>query len=109
MPDVVNGSTGSPSVPPSVASLITPETYVLLNKSDIAAVESKQILSVLNALGVQKGWVVSLATGAGTQAFLDGFAESLEERYCRRHSQQGYAEALSGTTCIKSKVRANDP
>ena len=109
MPDVVNGSTSSSSIPPSVASLITPETYVLLNKSDIAVVEPKQIPSALNALGVQKCWIVSLATGAGTQTFLDGFAESLQERYYRRHSKQGYAEALSGTTCIKSKVRANDP
>lgn len=93
MPDVVNGSTGSPSIPPSVASLITPETYVLLNKSDMAAVEPKQISSVLDALGVHQGWVVSLATGAGTQAFLDGFAESLQERYCWRHAKQGYAKA----------------
>lgn len=80
MPDIINGSTRSPSIPPSVASLITPETYVLLNKSDMTGVEQAQISFVLDALGVQKGWVVSLATGAGTQAFLNGFAESLQER-----------------------------
>lgn len=81
LPDVVKGSAGSIVFPPSVASLITPETYVLLNKLDMTSSVPKQITSVLNMLGVRKGWVVSLTTGAGTQEFLDGFAESLQERY----------------------------
>ncbi|EPT03112.1 hypothetical protein FOMPIDRAFT_1035518 [Fomitopsis schrenkii] len=81
IPDVVGGSTGNFVLPPSVTSLITPETYVLLNKSDMAHSAPEQVSSVLTALGVQKGWVVSLTTDTGTQAFLHGFAESLQERY----------------------------
>ncbi|KZT74516.1 tRNA modification GTPase TrmE [Daedalea quercina L-15889] len=81
LPDVVDTSSGWPIIPSSVASLITPETYVLLNKSDLVDVSPDQVSSVLSALGARKGWVVSLAADEGMQDFLDGFAQALQERY----------------------------
>ncbi|KAH9918164.1 tRNA modification GTPase TrmE [Fomitopsis serialis] len=81
LPDVAEGSTNSPVIPPSVASLIAPDTYVLLNKSDVADIAPNRVSAILDALGTSRGWVVSLATGKGTQDFLDGFAQALQERY----------------------------
>ncbi|TFY59822.1 hypothetical protein EVJ58_g5531 [Rhodofomes roseus] len=81
LPDIMNSTSKGPGISSSVSPLISPETYVLLNKSDMADVTPDQVSSVLTALGVRQGWVVSLTTGKGTQDFLDGFAQALQHRY----------------------------
>ncbi|EGO01502.1 hypothetical protein SERLA73DRAFT_49114 [Serpula lacrymans var. lacrymans S7.3] len=76
-------------IPPSVAPLITPSTYFLLNKMDM--VKSPPDMSggeEVGALG-NRAWAVSLRTGDGMGTFLEGFTEVLRERYDFSQDQDG--------------------
>ncbi|EGO27160.1 hypothetical protein SERLADRAFT_413673 [Serpula lacrymans var. lacrymans S7.9] len=98
-------------IPPSVAPLITPSTYFLLNKMDMvksppdmsgvqAAVEGTRVVGgnsgedgegkgeEVGALG-NRAWAVSLRTGDGMGTFLEGFTEVLRERYDFSQDQDG--------------------
>lgn len=76
LPDAILDTADGPriQIPPSLESLITPNTLFLLNKADLSG----------SALPVRtpgaKTWVASLNTGEGTEKFLDNFAAALRER-----------------------------
>lgn len=59
------------AIPEDVQSLVTPETFFLLNKADLAP---PQTLPLAN----NKAWSVSLATEERTGEFLAGFSEALQ-------------------------------
>ncbi|KAH9950109.1 tRNA modification GTPase TrmE [Amylocystis lapponica] len=76
LPEIVAG------IPPSLEHLITPRTFVLLNKLDLtppAHIISARAVS--DRIGTAGAWEVSLSTGQGTQAFLDGFGKALREQF----------------------------
>ncbi|KAF4574437.1 mitochondrial splicing system protein [Pleurotus pulmonarius] len=86
-----------PQIPPSVASLIAPNTYFLLNKADL--LDSTSSLGVARqslerAMGEEANgekmeatarwenvWAVSLQNGKGTEEFMESFAKSLKQSY----------------------------
>ncbi|KIM83976.1 hypothetical protein PILCRDRAFT_421153 [Piloderma croceum F 1598] len=83
LPEVIVSSPAGESlqirIPQSLERLVTPETFLLLNKSDLAATP---LASAVTVDGVSaKAWVASLSTGEGTKEFLDNFARALQERY----------------------------
>jgi len=69
------------TIPDSVASLISPNTFLLLNKVDQIERSPELVQSVMTDVGVTRAWDISLATGEGTQMFMERFAEALRERY----------------------------
>ena len=85
-----------PQIPPSVASLIAPNTYFLLNKADLLdSTSSSRVArqSLERAMGEEANgekmeatarreniWAVSLQNGKGTEEFLESFAKSLKQR-----------------------------
>jgi tRNA modification GTPase len=71
-------------IPQSLERLVTPETFLLLNKSDLEATPLASAVTVdcgIGGGGGTKAWVASLGTGEGTKEFLDNFARALQERY----------------------------
>jgi tRNA modification GTPase len=64
-------------IPPSIEPLITPETFFLLNKSDLASTPIIDLPATLSG----RAWPVSLSTGEGTKEFLDTFSRALQKRY----------------------------
>lgn len=63
-------------IPRSLEPLITPKTFFLLNKSDLAAASTADLPAVMGG----KAWPVSLSTGEGTKEFLDNFSRALQKR-----------------------------
>ena len=84
---------GALHVPEFVKDLLTPSTYVLLNKSDLLSDTSPgpsgsqaiqtQIQNVMHTLtGACAGtWAVSLSTGGGLEVFEREFTRLLHQRY----------------------------
>ncbi|GBE79231.1 tRNA modification GTPase TrmE [Sparassis latifolia] len=70
---------GTIHIPPAISSLISEDTILLLNKADL--VSASHINAISKLLGVKHTWQVSLTSGEGTQAFLEGFGRALQERY----------------------------
>ncbi|KAJ6510227.1 tRNA modification GTPase TrmE [Mycena vitilis] len=66
---------GDMKFPASVQALITDETFVLFNKSDLLGSRN-----VSQFKGPHQ-WITSLKTGGGTTEFLAGFAEALQKKY----------------------------
>ncbi|KAI0829337.1 tRNA modification GTPase TrmE [Trametes gibbosa] len=60
-------------IPPLLAPLVTKDTLILVNKSDLLPSNRK--------LSMSATWQVSLSTGEGTAEFMKGFAEILQQRY----------------------------
>ncbi|KAH9853888.1 tRNA modification GTPase TrmE [Lenzites betulinus] len=60
-------------LPPLLAPLVTKDTLILLNKSDLIQTTTK--------LSMNATWRASLTTGEGTAEFMKGFAEVLQQRY----------------------------
>lgn len=82
LPDIMNDTIGGlqMQIPPSLAPLITPGTFFLLNKSDLASASIPEI-QPFNS----KAWIASLSTGQGMREFIDSFSRALQERcvsYC---------------------------
>ncbi|KAG6836923.1 hypothetical protein H0H93_001289 [Arthromyces matolae] len=80
LPDTLIESPTGPRlyIPPALESLITPDTMLLFNKSDLAsAAACKQVLS----LSGHKAWATSLVTGDKTPEFLSGFGEELQNLF----------------------------
>jgi tRNA modification GTPase len=61
--------------PASVKTLITDETFVLFNKSDLVSGDLETRFR-----GPHR-WMTSLKTGDGTTEFLEGFAKALQAKY----------------------------
>ncbi len=66
-------------VPVELAPLVTRDTFILLNKTDL--LPSSALAPAVLAGVTQHGWAVSLASHAGTEEFLGGLAKALQERY----------------------------
>ncbi|KAJ8517352.1 hypothetical protein ONZ45_g5461 [Pleurotus djamor] len=86
MPELASSGvspTSIASLPTSVASLVTPHTYFLLNKSDALGSSLLPLDddSCIRKDVIPKAWEVSLQTGEGTDQFLAGFAKSLKAKY----------------------------
>jgi len=91
-PDAIaNGTTtassSSPSsdlrleIPSELAPLVTRDTFILLNKTDLLPTSSALAPAALaNALRPHASWAVSLASQAGTSDFLAGLATALQDR-----------------------------
>lgn len=90
LPDLL-GTENKAALPEAVQSLFDPDTFLLLNKADLASttvkIEEKDLLDAAltrlrrdggDRLG--KAWVTSLATGSGTQEFMTGLATALKHR-----------------------------
>lgn len=79
LPDVLQGEEQlRVQIPPTLASMITPETVFLFNKSDLVPVPIPQdgIRQSINA----HAWVASMNTGAGTKELLEGMGQLLQDR-----------------------------
>ena len=96
LPDVLSFASGSSEdveikIPSEIKKHITPSTYFLFNKSDLASQQQMSLLNESfqsqqaegNALSIlrDRSWVVSLTTGEGSHDFVRGLAESLKSRY----------------------------
>ena len=82
-PDVVT-STSTQSgprleIPVELAPLVTRNTFILLNKTDLLPTPALAPAALTSALP-QHGWSVSLASLAGTDEFLAGLTTALQER-----------------------------
>ncbi|KAI0334883.1 tRNA modification GTPase TrmE [Cubamyces sp. BRFM 1775] len=81
-PDVLvpSGAAGYKlQLPASLATLVTDKTLFLLNKVDL--LPSSDRSSAVNNLPSEHIWRASLNTGEGTQEFMQGFAQVLQQRY----------------------------
>ncbi|TFY80412.1 hypothetical protein EWM64_g3603 [Hericium alpestre] len=82
--DILVGSDESTTaaIPEPIARLMTPETFVLLNKVDLANAPMHPE-ELLHRQGVKSSgsWAVSLTSKAGTSDFMSQFAAKLRERY----------------------------
>ena len=63
-----------------LAPLMTRDTFILLNKTDLLPTSASAPAALASALPPH-GWAVSLASHAGTDEFLAGLATALQERY----------------------------
>jgi hypothetical protein len=62
-----------------LAPLVTPNTFIILNKTDLLPTSAQAPTALTSALP-QHGWAVSLASQAGTGDFLAGLATALKDR-----------------------------
>jgi len=77
LPEVVTESPSSPiNIPPELGPLISPDTFFLLNKSDLLPSLHSQ-----RDMPSTRAWTTSLSTGEGTTKFLSGFGQALKQRY----------------------------
>lgn len=93
LPETLDSQSGMKESIHSLRDLISPETFFLFNKSDLLGQSSRGLPdpedlrdNLLgnqhhNSKSGQRAWVASLSTGAGTEAFLDGFADALKARF----------------------------
>lgn len=87
-PDAISVTPSGPrlKIPSELVPLVTPNTFVLLNKTDLLLPTSSESSTALAAAVPQHGshggcWAVSLASQAGTGEFLSGLATALKDRY----------------------------
>lgn len=67
-------------IPDTVHKLISPSTFILLNKTDLS--DDARVQRARLALGDCAGaWAVSLSTGRGLETFVDEFSSMLHQRY----------------------------
>ncbi|ESK93557.1 trna modification gtpase mitochondrial-like [Moniliophthora roreri MCA 2997] len=80
LPELLNQQT--PELSSSVKSLVTPNTYFLLNKADLllGPMEERRMKEALMMIP-NKSWIVSLTSGEGTSHFLSEFGDSLQEHF----------------------------
>ncbi len=79
-PDTVSATpSGSRlGIPAELAPLVTPSTFILLNKTDL--VPTSVLTAALGALTQPGCWAVSLTSQSGTDEFLAGLATELQDR-----------------------------
>ncbi|KAF7313473.1 tRNA modification GTPase TrmE [Mycena chlorophos] len=68
------------NLPSVVAELVTENTFVLFNKSDLRPDASANEPNTTNGTPTHR-WTTSLKTGEGTTEFLTGFAQALKTRF----------------------------
>ncbi|KAI0285095.1 hypothetical protein BGY98DRAFT_1105433 [Russula aff. rugulosa BPL654] len=106
-PDVVK-STSTPSgprleIPVELAPLVTRNTFILLNKTDLLPTSALAPAALASALP-QHGWAVSLASRAGTDDFLKGLTTALQERY---HLQDAASEEARAPLITHARHRSH--
>jgi len=112
-PDAVSLETPSGprlDVPAELAPLLTQNTFILLNKTDLlptsALVPARATaLTTTNALPQHNTWAVSLASHAGTSDFLAGLAKALQDRYHLLQDADG--EDVSAPLITHARHRAH--
>ncbi|TFK43034.1 tRNA modification GTPase TrmE [Crucibulum laeve] len=78
---VAPSSPHSLAIPPDINELITPDTHILFNKSDLLS--SSVNINDMELYG-QRGasmWSVSVANQAGLKEFLEGFGDIIKAKY----------------------------
>ena len=80
-PDAVSVTPSGPrlEIPAELAPLVTANTFILLNKSDL--LPTPILTAASSALPRSGCWAVSLASQSGTDEFLAGLATELQDRY----------------------------
>ncbi len=88
LPEILDADGREINIPQSVRSLITKDTYFLLNKSDLVSANPDTIRMLNQALAelcgsqmVDRTWTASITTGAGTHTFVEGLARGLKVQY----------------------------
>lgn len=78
-PDAVSATPPGPrlEIPAELVPLVTPHTFILLNKTDLLPTTSTSALTAFPQRGC---WAVSLASQTGTTDFLAGLATALQDR-----------------------------
>ena len=82
-PDAVSFETPSGprlDIPTELAPLLTQNTFILLNKTDLLPTSALVPATALTNALPQRTWAVSLASHAGTSDFLAGLAKELQDR-----------------------------
>jgi tRNA modification GTPase len=89
-PEAISVTPSGPrlEIPSELVPLVTPNTFVLLNKTDLLLSTSSESSATFAAAVLQYGshggcWAASLASQAGTDEFLSGLATALQDRYSR--------------------------
>ena len=67
-------------IPAELAPLVTQNTFILLNKTDLLPTSAPAPATALTNALPQRTWAVSLASHAGTSDFLGGLAKALQDR-----------------------------
>ncbi|KAH8113290.1 hypothetical protein DFH11DRAFT_1510406 [Phellopilus nigrolimitatus] len=81
LPDMVDG------LPDQVRELITPSTFVLLNKSDLCEPEARpRAESVLSSCA--GSWTISLTSGVGLERFLSEFGKAIHKTFASGHGRE---------------------
>ena len=79
-PDAVSTTPSGPrlEIPAELAPLVTANTFILLNKTDL--LPTSVLTAAFSALTQSGCWAVSLASQSGTDEFLAGLATELQDR-----------------------------
>jgi tRNA modification GTPase len=79
-PDAVSVTPSGPrlEIPAELAPLVTENTFILLNKTDL--LPTTMLTAASSALPRSGCWAVSLASQSGTDEFLAGLATELQDR-----------------------------
>ncbi|TFK56232.1 tRNA modification GTPase GTPBP3 [Heliocybe sulcata] len=88
LPEVIETAQGGEPclrIPPTLEPLVTPDTFILFNKTDLVSIPTE-----VRGLEARRSWTVSLTKGEGMKEFMEGFARALRERY--DILQDGHAE-----------------
>ncbi|KAH9963246.1 tRNA modification GTPase TrmE [Russula dissimulans] len=108
-PDAISSTTTSDprlEIPSELAPLVTRDTFILLNKTDLLPRSSALAPAALaNAFPQHAGWAVSLASQTGTSDFLAGLATALQDRY--RLVQGAQSEDASAPLITHARHRAH--
>ncbi|KAG6906560.1 hypothetical protein DXG01_013188 [Tephrocybe rancida] len=98
LPDTLVQTSEGPRlrIPSALQSLITPNTLILFNKSDLASPLARDHAI---KLADHVAWAASLSTGDSTGDFLSGFAEALHDRFNLNETE------LSGKTPLITRER----
>ncbi|KAI9466691.1 tRNA modification GTPase TrmE [Lactarius psammicola] len=90
------------AIPAELAPLVTPNTFILLNKIDL--VPTSVLTATLSALPQPSCWAVSLASQSGTDEFLAGLAKELQNRYNLLQDAEGEDENASLITHARHRA-----
>ncbi|KAI9448363.1 tRNA modification GTPase TrmE [Lactarius indigo] len=103
-PDAVSVTPSGPrlEIPAELAPLVTPSTFILLNKTDL--VPASVLTAALGALPQPVCWAVSIASQSGTDEFLAGLATELQDRYNILQDAEGEDENASLITHARHRA-----
>ncbi|KAH9180038.1 tRNA modification GTPase TrmE [Lactarius sanguifluus] len=103
-PDAVSATPSGPrlEIPAELAPLVTPSTFILLNKTDL--IPASVLTAALGTLPQPGCWAVSLASQSGTDEFLAGLAKELQDRYNILQDAEGEDENASLITHARHRA-----